>query len=77
MGIAYVTAERIIFGEPVLVMVLVPVLGMSLGTTQGSELGYRWVSDGKSEGSCVGEIMLVNYFCVCFGGSGDRYTLVE
>ena len=64
MGISYGKGERGVFGKPVLGMVLGSVIGMSLETTQGSEVGARGSFDWKSEGSCVGEIMLVNYFCV-------------
>ena len=38
-------------------MVLGAVFGMSLGTTQGSEVGSIVSGDGKSEGYCVGETM--------------------
>ena len=77
MGIAYGTEERNIFVKSVPGIVLGPVLGMALGRTQGAEVGSRGISNGKYEGLCVGEINLVNSFCVCFGGSGDGYPLVE
>ena len=40
-------------------MVLGPVLGMVLGTTQGLKIVARGSGNGKQEGSCVGEIMQV------------------
>ena len=65
------------FWEPVLGMVLLSVFGISLGTPHGSEVGSRGSGDGTVEEYCFGEIMLVNYCCVCFCGSGDGYPLVE
>ena len=66
MGITYGTEEKIIFGEPVLGMVLGPLLGMLMGEKQGVEVGTRGSGYGKSEGSCFGETILLKYFCVCF-----------
>ena len=43
---------------------------MVLATTQGTELGSRGSGDGKFEGSCVAEILLVNYCCVFMVGVG-------
>ena len=50
---------------------------MELGKTQVKEIGAIGSGDRKAEGSCVGDAMLVNYFCVCFGGSGYISPLVE
>ena len=46
-----------IFWEPALGMVLGPVFGMALGTTQILEVGSRGSGDGNAEGYFVGEIM--------------------
>ena len=50
---------------------------MALGRTYGAEVGDRGSGDRKVEASCVGEIMLVNSCCVCFGGIGYGYKLLE
>ena len=39
---------------------LEPLLGMALSKTQTEEVGARVSVDGKSEGSCVGDIVCVN-----------------
>ena len=77
MGIAYVTGERSIFGELVLGMVLGTLFGMALGKTQGAEVGARGIGVPKVEFSCVGYIMIVNPFCVCFAGIGYGSLLVD
>ena len=69
LGIKYGTGDRIIFG--------VPVLEMALEKTQGEEVGARGIGGSKYEGCCVGEKILVNYFCVCFGVIGEGSTLIE
>ena len=45
------------FGEPVLGMVLVPVIEIVLETTQVGEVVYRGSGYGKPEDYCVGEII--------------------
>ena len=66
LDIVYETGEMSRFWEPVLGMVLVPVFGMALGTTQKAEMGSRGSGDGKFEEYCVEDIMWVNYCCVLF-----------
>ena len=57
MDVTYETGDKSKFGEPVLGMVLGPVFGMAMGTTQGAEVRSRVSRYGKSEGYCVGEII--------------------
>ena len=57
MDIKYGTGKRSRFWEPSLGMVLGPVFGMALGTTQILEVGFRGSGDGNAEGYFVGEIM--------------------
>ena len=54
LGIEYGTGQRIRFEEPVLVMVLVPVLAMVMWTAYGAEVGSRGSGDGKSEEYVLG-----------------------
>ena len=58
-------------------MLLGTVYVMSLGTTHVEEGGSRGSGGGKYEGSCSGEIILVNSYGACFGGRGVGYPLVE
>ena len=57
MGITYGTGESSIFVEPVLGLVMVPVIGMILGTTHGLEILSKGSGYGKYDDSCVEKIM--------------------
>ena len=50
---------------------------MTLGKTQGAEVGSRGDGDGKYEENGLGEKIFVGYSGAYFGGSRDRYPLLE